>query len=213
MRNRRTGFFFHWKHIIKAALLSCLMVISTFCKKEDSLREVPQNIRLRTGDLLLRRGRSAESRVIVTADNSTMYSHIGMLIWYDHQWCVIRTSPGENENNEPDRQKIERYDLFFRTDRASRGQVLRMPIAEEDTLKLYNYSLFVNSYNPLFDNAFDACDTTQYYCSELICHIYQSAPGIDPTQGIRHKFPFFHPLIYISDISHYPRIEEIYKFD
>lgn len=178
-----------------------------------TLFEVPDTLALRTGDIVFRTGESVESRTVITMDTSGTYSHVGIVIWHDNQWCVLHAVPNERvTKNEKDSVKLEPIGIFFRSDRAVEGCVCRMPLAPEDTLKLLLAAENLYRRHPLFDKAFDDKDSSAFYCSELVWFLYRQALDIDLTQGRRHHIPLFPPLIFCSDIKAYPESREIFKF-
>ncbi|MBQ3740131.1 MAG: hypothetical protein II856_02905 [Bacteroidales bacterium] len=178
-----------------------------------TLFEMPDTLALQTGDIVFRTGESLESKTVTSMDTASCYSHVGMVIWHNNQWCVLHAVPNERATKkEKDSVKIEPVGVFFRSDRALEGCVCRMPLAPEDTLKLLSTAENLYRRHPLFDRAFDDKDSTTFYCSELVWYLYRQSLGVDLTQGRRHNLPLFPPLIFCSDIKAYPELREIYKF-
>ena len=136
-----------------------------------------------------------------------------MVLWHDGQWCVLHAVPNERATkSEKDSVKLEPIGVFFRSDRALEGCVCRMPLAPEDTLKLLQKAETLYQRHPLFDKAFDAQDSSTFYCSELVWFLYLQSLNVDLTQGRRHNLSLFPPLIFCSDIKAYPELIEIFKF-
>ena len=206
-RNRRalvsTFFVFVW------------MILFVCCqqKHDYQLFVMPDTLELHTGDIAFRTGESIISKSVTSVDTAGVYSHVGMVIWYNNQWCVLHAVPNERATKtEKDSVKLEPIEVFFRSDRAVQGCICRMPLAPEDTQKLFCRSAELYQRHLLFDKAFDDQDSTAFYCSELVWFLYQQALSVDLTQGRRHNVPLFPPLIFCSDIKAYPELIEIFKF-
>ena len=191
------------------------IILLTSCHTDSGIQEfqLPGNIQLQSGDLVFRTGRSVVSHTVTLTDHNSVYSHVGMLLWIGNRWQVLHAVPNERESeNEKDSVKLEDIGVFFRSDRASEGGVFRIPIADDDTLKLVQKGLNLYQQHLLFDNAFDDQDSSAFYCTELVWFIYKNELNIDLSQGRRHKVPLFPPLIFCSDLLTYPKIEKIYEF-
>lgn len=191
------------------------IILLTSCHTDSDIREfqLPGNIQLQSGDLVFRTGRSVVSHTVTLTDQNSTYSHVGMLLWTGDRWQVLHAVPNERESeNEKDSVKLEDIGVFFRSDRASQGGIYRIPLAEDDTLRLLQKGQNLYRRQLLFDNAFDDQDSTAFYCTELVWFIYKSELGLDLSQGKRHRVPVFPPLIFCSDLLTYPGIEKIYEF-
>ncbi len=175
---------------------------------------LPDTLPLRTGDLVFRTGRGIISRSVTKADTGCIYSHVGMVVPLGKGWGVLHAVPNERESRrEKDSVKLEPLSLFFSEKRAEHGIVLRLPsLTENDTFALYRKGLSVYERHPLFDNNFDADDSSTFYCTELVWHIYLNAINIDLSQNCRHTIPLLPPLIFCSDIIRYPGLETVFIF-
>lgn len=201
--------------LVSAFFVFMLLAVCTGCRQKTDyqLFDIPDTLTLRTGDIAFRTGESMVSRSVTSVDTAGVYSHVGMVIWHDNQWCVLHAVPNERvTKTEKDSVKMEPIGVFFRSDRAVEGCICRLPLAPGDTLKLLKKGEEIYSRKLLFDKNFDDQDTTAFYCSELVWFLYQRALGIDLTRGRRHQLPLFPPLIFCSDIKSYPELYEIDKF-
>jgi uncharacterized protein YycO len=143
----------------------------------------------REGDLVLRCGNGAESRVVTEASNS-IYSHIGIL-HYDTlqaQWMVIHAVPGEAERGVPEYLKCELLSDFYAADRAVRGAWMRVDCSDSIAAKATRYALRKVEERVEFDNDYLLSDTLQIYCTELVWQAYLHQ-GIDLSEGHRHEVP------------------------
>lgn len=143
----------------------------------------------REGDLVLRCGYGAESRV-VTESSRSVYSHIGMLHRGedDEGWMVIHAVPGEAEDGEPEWLKCERIEDFFAVDRAMRGAWMRVDCSDSVAKAAARYALGKVHARVEFDNDYLLSDTTQLYCTELVWRAFLHQ-GLDLTAHRRHDVP------------------------
>jgi len=194
-----------------------LLLLFTNCHREEVPQEyfLPNTVQLQTGDLVFRTGVSKESRAVTTLDKSSIYTHVGMVVWNQDRWCVLHAVPSERETKqEEDSVKLEPIGTFFCSDRAVKGGLYRYPVTPDDTLLLLQkgLSLYYNRH-PLFDNQFDVEDTNAFYCTELVYFLYKGALGIDLTEGRRHNLPLFPNLIFCSDVFENQHLEEVFTFE
>ena len=140
----------------------------------------------RDGDLVLRCGWGAESRLVVKRGKSP-YSHIGLL----HKdsasggWQVVHAVPGEDE---PEYLKAEPVTLFFSAERAKCGAWLRVRCSDSVARKAVLYALGKVQEKVLFDNDYLLADSSSLYCTELVWRAFITQ-GIDVTAGHRHEVP------------------------
>ncbi len=198
--------------VIHAAICLCLLLLLPACRDTVIAPSLPQNIRLYTGDIVLRTGRGADSRAITTADSGCPYSHIGMVIDCGGSPFVIHIVP-DATHGRADTVTIECAERFFAPRAASHGAIYRIDGTDSTSrhaLKQVALSLYGKGLR--FDRAFDAADHSAFYCTELIWYIYMEAAGIDLTQSRRHSLPLMPPLIFCSDITEYKDKTLIHKY-
>lgn len=187
------------------------------CRRDVPVEDyvLPDTVRLQSGDLAFRTGISRESRTVSTLDRSSLYTHVGMVVWNGDGWYVLHAVPSERATKqEEDSVKLEPIGTFFRSDRAVKGGVYRYPITPADTLALFHRGLALyHDRHPLFDNLFDAEDSTAFYCTELVCFLYQQVAGIDLSEGRRHNLPLYPNLIFCSDVFQNNSLEEVFAFE
>ncbi|NLV53702.1 MAG: hypothetical protein GXY64_10645 [Bacteroidales bacterium] len=143
----------------------------------------------REGDLVLRCGCGAESRLITESSNSS-YSHIGIL-HYDSlasEWMVVHAVPGEAEGNHPEWVKLESLTAFFSYERAVRGAWMRVGCGDSIAEAAARYALTKVEQRVEFDSDYLLSDTTRLYCSELVWQAYLHQ-GLDVSGGKRHEVP------------------------
>ena len=168
-------------------LLTALLLCG--CAEHHDIVEVTGQEDFREGDLVLRCGYGAESKVVTEASQS-IYSHIGIL-HYDSptaQWQVIHAVPGEAEKGEPEWMKAEPINEFYAYDRASCGAWMRVDCSDSIAASAARYAMQKVAEKVEFDNDYLLSDTTQIYCTELVWQAYLHQ-GIDLSEGHRHEVP------------------------
>lgn len=200
-----------------SAFFFCFLLILAGCRREVPAEDyvLPDAVCLQSGDLAFREGESRESRAVTTLDRSSLYTHVGMVVWNGDGWYVLHAVPSERATKqEEDSVKLEPIGTFFRSDRAVKGGVYRYPVSPADTLALRLRGLALyHDRHPLFDNLFDADDSTAFYCTELVCFLYQQVTGIDLSEGRRHNLPLYPNLIFCSDVFQNNSLEEVFAFE
>ncbi len=177
----------------KNLLIVLLSLLLLSCGKTHRSQqvEIEGMEEFREGDLVLRCGSGAESRVVTTASQAP-FSHIGIL-HYDSiskGWMVVHAVPGESAKGEPEFIKAEAIDKFYGSDRAISGAWLRVRCSDEDASRAANYALDKERQRVEFDNDYSLSDTTQLYCTELVWRAY-GQQGIDISGGGRSDAPQF----------------------
>ena len=168
-------------------LLTALLLCG--CAERRDIVEVTGQEDFREGDLVLRCGYGAESKVVTEASQS-IYSHIGIL-HYDTlaaQWQVVHAVPGEAEDGQPEWLKAEPIADFYAADRAFCGAWMRVDCPDSIAAEATRYALQKVEEGVEFDNDYLLSDTTQIYCTELVWQAYQHQ-GIDLSEGHRHQVP------------------------
>lgn len=195
--------------------ISCLCGLFISCEQPniESSRIFPENI-LQEGDLAFRKGDGLASRIILSIDKSSDYSHIGIVVKHNKKWKVIHAVPGEPDfEGDKDRVKMNDIQAYFGKGRALSGAIMR--IKNDSIAKVAARKAFdLYQRNILFDHSYNLEDTTKMYCTELIHHIFQDT-GMDLTQGRRSTVNSFGSnTIYIlpSDIQKSSELKLIYNF-
>jgi len=161
------------------------------CQRAHNNQEFILDEPFRNGDLVLRCGWGAESRLVIFQSKAT-YSHIGILLYDSLQqsWMVVHAVPGEAPKGEPEYLKYEPIATFFSPERARLGGWMRIDCTDEQATRAAHYCLAKQQIKTLFDNDYLLQDTTELYCCELVWQAYLHE-GIDITSGNRHDAPSF----------------------
>jgi hypothetical protein len=196
-------------------VLLCFFFFFAECSKKKNSFEFPVSD-LAEGDIVFRRGIGTKTRAVLHADKEGIYSHVGIVVEADSGFMIVHISPGEREEGQTeDLIKMESPDVFFGSDRASKGAVLRFKDSTEITCLAALYAIELSKQHILFDEDYNLNDSTNMYCSELLWRIYKHA-GRDVTQGRRSELkdvPVFSGIyIFPSDIYKNDHLEIIYQY-
>lgn len=189
-----------------------LFIIFVSCSKKQN--NPLDTIAFQEGDIVFRRGTGVKSRVVLEADPSGTYSHVGIVVLQDSNFKIAHITPGEREEDQTvDKIKIENIGDFWRKDRAVHGAIYRF---KNNTLasKAANEALRLLQKGILFDHEYRLNDTTAMYCTEFVWYTYKQA-GIDISFGKRTtlNIPMYSgTYILPSDIYMNNDFNLIYKF-
>ena len=194
----------------------CLCGFFFSCQKSNHYAQslFSEDYSLCAGDIVFRQGRSAASRLVLSAEKSGYYSHIGIIVKQDGKWYVVHAVPDEPDfEGDTDRVKMDEINRFFFAERANCGAIMRI---DDDTIayKASVEAIDIFNRNTPFDHKYDLDDTLNMYCTELIYHVYNKQ-GLDLTEGRRSKvnIPGFRgTYIFPSDIQLNPGLKTIYSF-
>jgi hypothetical protein len=172
-------------------------------------------VQLSDGDVVFRRGDSFVSQIVLSADPTGQYSHVGIVITRDGVPLVVHASPAESSDT-PSVTIAEPFPSFVAPEKASVYAVYRTrnvskAIAKEAALRAAAY---VRAATP-FDSAFDLDSPNRVYCTELVWRSYAEA-GLDLAVSGRYrlKLPLFDKEVLVpSSISASRHLEPIAKFN
>lgn len=131
----------------------------------------------RSGDVVLRRGQSALSHAVLSADSQGRYSHVGLVRVSDGKVWVIHTVPQQKASRERGGVKIEQVSDFLAPANAIAAAIYRPKSFQAAPLAVRAAGDFARRHLP-FDGAFDLSTPDRLYCTELIWRAYLAA-GID----------------------------------
>jgi Permuted papain-like amidase enzyme, YaeF/YiiX, C92 family len=131
----------------------------------------------RSGDVVLRRGQSALSYAVLSADSRSRYSHVGLVSVKKGKVWVIHTVPQQDGSREPGGVRIEQVSDFLAPARAVAAAVYRPKDLNAAPLAVRTAHEFARRHLP-FDGAFDLATPDRLYCTELIWRAYLAA-GVD----------------------------------
>ncbi len=170
---------------------------------------------LREGDLLFRRGIGVLGRAVVATDDEGRFSHVGIAVKVDGAWHVIHAVPDEREfEGDFDRVKSEPIESFFDQMRAGNGAVYRVNVAPEQIEVAVAHARRLSAEKRRFDHDYNAEDTTELYCTELIEYLFaQSGLSISEGRRTHVNFPSMTgDYIMPSDLTKNKQLTHIYSF-
>lgn len=137
---------------------------------------------LESGDVIFRTGIGLTSRLVLSADRSSAYSHAGLMAKVNGVLWVIHAEP-EEDHRMPAIVKMEPLDIFLTEDRASSAAVYRaLSISVARVEKAVAAGRTYAATRVPFDTHFDLSSAERLYCTELVWRAYLAA-GIDLVDG------------------------------
>jgi uncharacterized protein YxeA len=127
------------------------------------------NLNVKNGDLILRRGKSVESFIVYVANQKADYTHIGIIKIEQNITYVIHIVP-----DLPNIVKKEVINEFCSTENSSKYTILRSTFSEQTNNAIADKanSYFKNKIQ--FDNNYDLNNEEQMYCTELVVCAFNS---------------------------------------
>lgn len=127
------------------------------------------------GDIVFRRGRDVLSRIALSYDDSSRFSHVGMVVRTSGSIEVIHAIPSEPAV--AGGVRIDPLALFIAAESAADAEFYRLdglPVAKREEIRSF---LFAAIGKP-FDFQFKYSDDSAFYCSELVVKALLAA-GVD----------------------------------
>lgn len=203
-------------HVLTTALLLALGLAAGCARRDNSERRsiLPPACRLEPGDVVFRRGAGMTSHAVLLAQDGGAYSHVGIVADSAGQRLVVHAVPGEPDfEGDPDRVKADRPDIFFDSQRATAGAVMRCADrAAARRAARVAWSLYRRG-TP-FDHDYDEHDTVAMYCTQLVSHAYRRAgrPLSGPGRHRVHLPGFSARCLLPSDLVASPALKRVAQF-
>lgn len=158
------------------------------CSDTDRMQSgsiLPDDVELKAGDVVFRRGSGFTSQAVLIAEKGGSYSHTGIVVDSAGVPMIVHAVPGEPEfEDDEDRVKMEHPQAFFHPMRAQQGAIYRHVdsiAARQAAVR----ALQIYQRHPLFDHDYDDTDTTKLYCTELVVHAYSQT--MSPLKDVHHQ--------------------------
>ena len=169
-------------------------------------------IKFHDGDLILRRGKSFVSQLVLIGDKKSQYSHVGIVIIRDNTPCVIHAVPGEAENNEPEYVRMETIPEFLDVSKSADFAVYTLKnqykdIGDKVAEKAFEYY----KKRIQFDSSFNLEDHSRLYCTELVWCAFLAADINLIGAYDELQIPFFEgDFIYPSNLLNQSIFKKLY---
>jgi hypothetical protein len=137
-------------------------------------KEQVSSVVFHDGDLIFRRGRSAESMAVYLADPVHDFSHIEIVVMDAGKPFVIHAVPGEQPEAVSHVVK-EPVNAFLDDAKASHWAVYRSKLSLDKLKKVTLKALDFFNRRAEFDNDYDLEDDSRLYCTELVMKAFQAA--------------------------------------
>ena len=173
---------------MRRLLVLILPLCMLACSDTDRMQSgsiLPDDVELKAGDVVFRRGSGFTSQAVLIAEKGGSYSHTGIVVDSAGVPMIVHAVPGEPEfEDDEDRVKMEHPQAFFHPMRAQQGAVYRHVdsiAARQAAVR----ALQIYQRHPLFDHDYDDTDTTKLYCTELVVHAYSQT--MSPLKDVHHQ--------------------------
>jgi hypothetical protein len=130
---------------------------------------------LKNGDLVLRRGRSAESFAVYLFDKNRDYSHIGIVAVENGKPYIIHVVP-----DKPDQVRKDRPEVFLSPHFATHYKILRSDFGSAILNRVADNALVFYSRHCTFDNNYDFSTDASLYCTELVVKAFKKCDVLFP---------------------------------
>lgn len=149
-------------------------IVSGYTLSKDEVSE------LHEGDIILRHGYGFVSDMIVeTLNDSTGLSHCAILTTLNGKWSVIHSV--SSTLTEVDGVQCQDLETFVNQSKRNSFVVMRYKHAKNDSalVGIGERAKYYLSRQIPFDESFDLVDTTSFYCTELLWHVFKDQFKID----------------------------------
>lgn len=161
-----------------AIVISLSIITFPHINKSSELKLIYDNSIFRDGDIIFRQGIDLLSNIVLSTDNSSPYSHVGIIKISDNSPFVIHAITGEPIGSQG-QVKIEPLASFLASDKASYAALYRL---DEDhkisSIAAANVAYTYAIKEIPFDLDFNLNTPNELYCTELVWRSYKEA-GID----------------------------------
>lgn len=173
-------------------ILPLIVALLLSCKGPVCCRVLPIG-EMREGDLAFRCGQGIISRVVTSAEDNCVYSHVGVLVKTNGEWKIVHAVPGEHEyKGDFDRVRINAPEEFFASGKAFRGCLIHTGLSDSTAIHTISKKAVEAAENRLeFDNEYDCGDSSKTYCTEFVWRLYKDC-GIDLSEGRRKSLNTFY---------------------
>jgi hypothetical protein len=178
-------------------------------------KEVSQ---LREGDIIMRHGYGLVSDLIVESLNEPLaLSHCAILA-KDSTGKFIVIHSVSSTVSDVDGVQWQYLQPFIRDSKDSSVVVVRFKgKTDEERKTIADRAHYYLSKKIPFDNSFDIFDTTQYYCNELIWHIFKDEFSFDLYKGKYGKYDYMKFETFLDTtkfdvvINHFKKVKSVVK--
>ncbi len=196
------------------SLLCVALSMLCGCYRNDKASIMPETVHLQEGDVVFRLGTTMQSRAVVLADPMGNYSHCGIVVDSAGATRIVHAVPGEPDFEcDVGRVKMDTPERFFSGENAVAGEVCR-PL---DSLVAHVAAAEAKAdffRHVLFDHDYESADTTKFYCSEFLVHVFRKA-GVELTGPPTHSYdvPGLHSIIWMPiDIYQSKYLKSVVRF-
>jgi hypothetical protein len=163
------------------------------------------------GDLIFRRGTGNLSRMVLSTDPDSLYSHVGLVSLDGSEVWVIHATPGESftEKTPVQRETLAEFLAPEKAQAAAVARIVEGPAVAERATRAANR--YFDRRLP-FDADLDLDTNTALYCTELVWKAYLEG-GVDLVEDRRYRSRFLGSEVLLpSGILESPGIQMIHQY-
>lgn len=191
--------------ILFASIAFILFGYINFLNADNAIPQI-DILKLKNGDLILRRGCSAESYAVYLSDNKSDFTHIGIVTIQNNTPYVIHAVPHKNKTI-----KKEKLTTFLNSKNTSKFTIYR---SNYSPLALKKVALTAEAFYQQkieFDSNYDLKNSSKLYCTELVLKAFEKS-GLHlklKTQNINILINSYQ-ILFPSEFTRNPNFYKIY---
>lgn len=133
---------------------------------------LPNERDLKDGDLVFRRGRDLVAHLILAKEQSSRFSHVGVVVFRAGQAMVVHAMPAEGDH--PGGVLLEPLTVFLAPAVAADASIKRLPLLSEAQRRVLLAKATTWLGRP-FDHSLRYSDDSAFYCTELVLKLFKAA--------------------------------------
>ncbi|MBK8927777.1 MAG: hypothetical protein IPM74_18210 [Crocinitomicaceae bacterium] len=162
------------------------MISAAVVQLSDSIKTT-----LQPGDIIMRKGAGTLSYELMKVSGEE-YSHCGIIVRFDNELRVIQ-SIGKSDDNPVDGVQISSLDKFVKYTADSTLFICRQIVDTSKNDAIAERAFYYLNLHIPFDNRFDLTSAKEFYCSELLIHVFMDVLG-DKLMDVRKQHKTYVPL-------------------
>lgn len=133
---------------------------------------LPNENDLKNGDLVFRKGRDLVAHLILAKEQSSRFSHVGLVVFQAGQAMVVHAMPAEGDH--PGGVLVEPLTVFLAPAVAADASIKRLPLLSEAQRRILLAKTTTWLGRP-FDHSLRYSDDSAFYCTELVLKLLKAA--------------------------------------
>lgn len=159
---------FAWQNYPSGATSDPLAMVDTF----PATLALPNERDLKDGDLVFRRGRDLVAHLILAKEQSSRFSHVGVVVFRSGKAMVVHAMPAAGDL--PGGVLLEPLTEFLAPAVAADASIKRLPLLSEAQRHVLLAHATIWLGRP-FDHSLRYSDDSAFYCTELVLKLLKAA--------------------------------------